>query len=75
MGRLVSALFYPEVMACIIIDLNCHTTSRHKAMYESMPLIRKTFHFESLLEERPFDFVISLLKIIFKNNPIQLFTM
>jgi hypothetical protein len=42
-------------------------------MDESMPLIRKTFHSECLLEERPFDFVIGLLEINFLNNPIQLF--
>jgi hypothetical protein len=42
-------------------------------MDESMPLNRKTFHSESLLEERSFDLVIGLLKINFENNPIQLF--
>jgi hypothetical protein len=66
MGLLALALFCPEVMACsVIIDFNCYTTSRHKSIDESMPLLRKTFYSECLLEERPFDFVICLLKINF----------
>jgi hypothetical protein len=44
-------------------------------MDESTPLVRKAFHSETLLEERPLEFVVGFLEINFLDNFIQLVAM
>jgi hypothetical protein len=59
----------------IIINFDYHTTALYKFGNPITPFDGETFHPKDLMEEGPFDFVVSLFKIYFEENSIKLFRM
>lgn len=61
-----------EVMTDIVIHFYANTTLLRKSFNLAPPALVETFHTQSLLQKRPFNFVIRFLKIYFKDDSIKL---
>jgi hypothetical protein len=62
-------------MPDIIINIHRYTSTHDKRFDPRYPLDRETFHSQALEQEMPFDLILGLLKINFKNNSILFFPM